>query len=140
MNTTNDITAEEARIPRYTAEENPFRTPEGYFENFTGRMMERIRQESAQDKGMAAGGRARTVELRPRRRWLRYSAAAAIAGICIAASTYIYNTRAIDGLLATTELHDDYFTDETLDDALDYEMDCGIVDNSQIAYYLTEAY
>ena len=127
---------EEDFIKQITSDENPFRTPEGYFEGFTGRLMQRIHDEGLEPQVHEA----KRVHMAPWQRWVRYGAAAVVAGVCMVAGSYLYVNRQPSPLYATSEQTLDVFTDEQLDEALNYEMACGLVDNNQIEYYLTEAY
>ena len=123
---------EEDIIHKYDSGRNPFRTPEGYFEDFTPRLMARIQSESTQ-----APARPTTIQLtvKPVRRLIRYAAAAVIAGICIGTGTYLYNQRS-NASSPAAMMADYVLDDDDLDEVLEYEM----LDNNQIAYYLTEAY
>jgi len=123
---------EEDMIRKYDSGRNPFRTPSGYFEDFTPRLMERIKAEGQQTAAQPAPVR---VTVKPVRRLMRYAAAAVIAGVCIGAGTYLYQRQL--NLPSPSDAMAEYVLDEDeLDDVLDYEM----LDNSKIAYYLTEAY
>ena len=97
---------------------NPFRTPEGYFENFNERLKSRLPQAQPSHK---------TIRLMPRL-W-RY-AAAVVAMVGIGSALYWNNNAAQsdDNELAQEE--------EYYNEALDYIM----VGNTEIAEYLTEAY
>lgn len=132
---------EEDIIRQHDTGTNPFRTPEGYFENFSSRLMERMEREGVmRTTTQESSTTAKVVKMNPFKRIVRYAAAAVVAGICIGAGTYLYTHRTAPDQLITGEPFEMAFSDETLDDALDYEMEYGLVDNNQIAYYLTEAY
>ncbi|MCF0198271.1 MAG: hypothetical protein HUK02_02965 [Bacteroidaceae bacterium] len=95
------------------AKENPFRTPEGYFEQFDQRLMERL----------------------PRKRrtsWLRRAMpyAAAVVLVAGAAGTLYWQANR-QQTLAEAEAQTEY-----MNEMLDYSL----VDNMEIAEYLTEAY
>ncbi len=120
-------------IDKIAQDKNPFRTPEGYFESLTQRTMQRIQQEPAAKDLRPTVARQRRLQLP---KWV---AAASIAAITIATSTYLFNS-----LRTTTEAAQAYnaealFNDDMLEQALDYEIAAGIVDNNKIQYYLTEA-
>lgn len=112
---------------------NPFRTPDGYFENFGQRLMARMEAE-----GMVSAvpvPETKVVKMNPLRRLGRYAAAAILAGVCLGAGTYLYVHQG--GLAQPADAAMDFaLSEENLDEALDYEM----LNNNQIAYYLTEAY
>ncbi len=126
---------EEELIRKHDAGTNPFRTPEGYFENFEARLKERMVCEGLMEQNTAAT--TKVVALTPFRRVVRYAAAAVVAGLCVAAGTYLYTQHDVEQTLASEET---VIPDETLYDAFDYEMEHGLVNNTKIAIYLTEAY
>lgn len=119
---------------------NPFRTPDGYFDDFTARLHARMVNEGLLSDVQATETKAKVVKMNPFKRVVRYAAAAVIAGICVGAGTYLYTHRSMADQMMTNDSYELAISDETLDDALDYEMEYGMVDNNQIAYYLTEAY
>lgn len=122
---------EEELIRKHDSGRRAFTTPDGYFENFTTQLMARIERERVQPE--------KVVRLNPFKRAMRYAAAAVVAGVCIGAGTYLYiqKTTTDQQVAETSEI---VFSEETMDEALDYAMQCGLVDNNQIAFYLTEAY
>lgn len=132
-----DMTQEEKIIRGHDSGRRPFQVPEGYFENFTERMMARVAAES-QETGAAS--RSRVIKLPLWRRTMRYAAAAAVIAAGVGGG-WFYSMRTLPGdapaqLTAQSELSEFYLTDDDLNAALDYEL----VDNEHIAYYLTEAY
>ena len=97
---------------------NPFTTPDGYFDQLTTRVMERLPHEEQRSA-------AKVVRLRP---WLY---AAIFAGVVAVTATLIFNSttddmQTSDGLMATS------YNDAYIDDAADYAM----VDNQDIYAYL----
>ena len=124
---------EENIIRQHDSGRRPFRTPDGYFENFTDRLMARIEEEAPQQ---AEPVKAQVVELKPWRRIMRYAAAVAVAAVCVGGGTLLYNRMQTPDQLLAGDALEYAWDDEDLDDVLDYEL----VDNNQIAYYLTEAY
>lgn len=88
--------------------DNPFRTPEGYFDTLTDRVMAGLPRQQ-----------------QPQRRLWPYAAAACLAAaLCIGG--YIYTARTAEA--PATALESSY-----IDEALDY----ALVDNNEIATYLT---
>ena len=124
---------EENIIRQHDSGRNPFRTPDGYFENFTDRMMARIAEEAPRQTEPA---KVKVVELRPWRTMMRYAAAILVAAFCIGGGTLLFNRLQTPEQLLDNDAMELAWDDDDLDDVLDYEL----VDNSQIAYYLTEAY
>lgn len=132
---------EEDIIRQHDTGTNPFRTPDGYFDTFTSRLMERMEREGVLTTTTPDNSAtAKVVKMNPFKRLAHYAAAAVVAGVCIGAGTYLYTHRTTTEQAATGDPFELAFTDETLDEALDYEMEYEMVDNKQIALYLTEAY
>lgn len=123
---------EEDIIRKHLSGRTPFRTPEGYFESFNSRLMQRIAQETAAQapQPKVASMHKRTLRI------FRYAAAAVLTGLCIAGGTYLWNSRQADASQALSANTAATYSEEYIDAALDYEM----INNRQIAYYLTEAY
>ena len=114
------MTQEEQTLRQLTeGRENPFRVPDGYFEQFTDRLMQKLpRQER----------KAKSVRLMPRL-WKYAAAVVLIAGV---GSVIYWNRSAQPSALA---ISNDTAQEEYYNEALDYIM----VDNMEIAEYLTEA-
>ena len=98
---------------------NPWCTPEGYFDSFPERMMNRIRQE---EKNKRAVSSPRVIPL-----WKRWAVAASVMGVCVA------------GTVALWFSDSDYMAQNDADavyveDLLDY----AILDNVDMEYYLTQ--
>ena len=110
-------TKEEIRIQELEGKSNPFLLPEGYFENFNERLLARLPETQ---KG-------KTVRLMPR--LLRY--AAAIVVVLGVGSALYWNHNQSALLSSNAEVTQEEYYNE----ALDYIM----VDNMEIAEYLTEA-
>ena len=111
------MTQEEIRITELGGKQNPFRVPEGYFESFNERLTARLPQRKP----------SKVVSLR-RNLW-RYAAALVVV---FGVGSALYWNRDIAYALSYNEetAQEQYFND-----ALDYAM----VDNMEIAAYLTEA-
>ena len=129
---------EEELIRKHDSGRRPFKTPDGYFDNFTSQLMERMEREGLLTKEeQPAEVKAKVVAMSPVRRALRYAAAAVVVGFCVATGTYfIQQQDGAEEQALTADASDLLYSDEALDYELDYEM----VNNQQIAYYLTEAY
>ena len=111
------MTQEEKRITELGGQQNPFRVPEGYFDSFNERLMARLPQTR----------QARIVRLRSNL-W-RY--AAAIVVVLGVGSALFWNR----GNISTLAYSSETLQEQYVNDALDYAM----VDNMEIAAYLTEA-
>ena len=90
--------------------ENPFRVPEHYFDEFPQRVMKRIAHQNR------------------RRKMIRWGIAAMMTGIVFSTAFVLNNFRQQD---ATLEADNTQY----IEDALDYSM----INNMEIATYLTEA-
>lgn len=116
---------------------NPFRVPEGYFDEFPQRMMQRIRMDDAKGEKVEPD-RHRILSsgpVRKHRLLIRLGSAAAIAGIFFLAWTVASDYRQPDvtkmAETPVTSTQEIEYTDELLDYAM--------VKNSDIEYYLTVA-
>lgn len=113
---------EEKFIQNKAGKKNPFLVPEGYMDNFTTQMMQQLVQMEPT--------RRRTTTLKPI--FWKYAAAVAILLTC-AFTTYLYTHHTASTIaVIDVEALDDY---QYMNDALDYAM----VNNNEIAIYLTEA-
>ncbi len=114
------MTKEDMNIQELVGRRNPFRVPEGYFEGFNERLMNRLPQ---------TGKKGKTVRLLPRI-WHYAAAIVVVAGLT---SVVLWSNRPS----VTTQLaeNNDAAVESFYDDELDYIM----VGNTEIAVYLTEA-
>lgn len=108
---------EEEMIRKIEGQKNPFRVPEGYFDNFNERLAKRLPPMQEQ----------KTVRLTPRL-W-RYAAAVLFI---VGAGIVLYTSRSDQQSFAYSE---EVSQEEYVNEALDYIL----VDNMEIAEYLTEA-
>jgi hypothetical protein len=112
---------EEQKIKQMTHGEAGFKVPEGYFENFTQRMMERIPEEP-------------TVHTPLWSRWMRSTAvriAAAAMFVGVIGTVCFTTISHRHGALDTAQQEEQ---GEYIDDALDYAM----INNNEIYMYLSE--
>lgn len=123
----------------------PFSTPEGYFEDFTQRMMARIAtEEKAKEERVtseaaqpSAQQTAKVISLFSRTsKFVKYAVAAALAGVVFGTSAYFFSRQSQDMDYLLTAMQEENMDENYINDVLDYEM----VNNQEIAYYLTEAY
>ena len=122
---------EEYFIRKQCGNGNPFKVPEGYFEQFAPRLMNRLPEKEAKPARHP---------LRPT--WQKtawYAVAATVCGAMCLGIFHLKSVRHADrqtpsqtAWTAETEEPDDAY----INDALDYAM----VSNQEIALYLTEAY
>ncbi|MCM1109483.1 MAG: hypothetical protein NC388_10640 [Clostridium sp.] len=114
---------EENNIRNKMGKSNPFRVPEGYFEQLTDSVLNRLPEQATRPKT-----RFKTLRLIG-------SIAAAACGIflCTTYSTGLFTDQSDKE--AFYSLASDNDDDELLDELLDYSL----TDNMEIAYYLTTA-
>lgn len=104
-------TDEESILNRLTKGHNPYRAPKGYFDALPGRVMRKAKGQQR------------------RRLIIRWAVAAIMTGCVITAGF------AMLGHSSRESKRTDVAYAQYINDALDYTM----IDNSEIAYYLTEA-
>lgn len=108
---------DEMKLRELEAGRNPFRVPEGYFEDFNERLAARLPQKEQ---------KAKTIRLMPRV-WRYAAAIVVILGVSLA--LFLNHDRQKNIVVAETTQEEYY------NEALDYIM----VGNMEIAEYLTEA-
>ena len=101
---------EEKLITDRFGNENPFRVPNNYFNEFPQRIMRRIEHQ------------------RKRRRIIRWSIAAMLTG-CVLSTTFLMKSNNQKNMPLEAD------NSQYIEDALDYSM----INNMEIATYLTEA-
>ena len=133
---------EEDIIKKLDGAKSAFKTPDGYFDSFTSRLMERMEHEGllAEKRPTEAvvvemPERVKAIPMTPVKRWARFAAAAVVASICMIGGTYLY-TRSDVAEQTQADSFAELMSEDMLDEALDYEL----LNNGQIEYYLTEAY
>lgn len=131
------MTEEKDLLSKYAKKKNPFRTPEGYFEQFATQLMEQLPDMPAA-KETEAERPALIRRLRPL--WL---AAAAVCGVVFCTTVTLMAVKhahqpAPTASTSTWTPQNAYqeFTEEDLFEAMDY----ALVDNNDISMYLSEAY
>lgn len=124
---------QEDLIRKKYGSENPFKVPEGYFEQFTANLMNALPEKQTEHVLIPQN--------RPRRmqtRIIRYMAAASVCGIMLAGTFYLKSAQQqSQHAVAVSEqtANDVELEDIYIEDILDYAM----VSNQDIALYLTEA-
>lgn len=123
----------------YAKEHNPFQVPEGYFDNFPQRMMQRIqdqRQDELNKTTCHSQQNLRHSKITLNSRLISlFGAAAAIVGIFFLTWTTVSEYRQSDTPAPNTPLFATEQDLEATDELLDYTM----LRNSDIEYYLTVA-
>ncbi|MCH4147274.1 MAG: hypothetical protein LKG25_03625 [Prevotella sp.] len=108
---------EEQTLKQRFGNKAPFKVPEGYFDDFADKFMDKLPEQKA-----------RTVSMRPR--WHRYRpamlAAACICGAIMSLSIYLHTSRPSNEPMAKT--HIEISANNTIDQMADYTM----LDNEDI--------
>lgn len=112
---------------------DPFKAPEGYFDTLAGKVMQRIENNAAEA--------ARTTLVRTRRVSLAWRcAAAASVALVVGIGVMHYSTLHPDDYDARAMNQIDYLTNVADDDEWDEAIDCTVLNNQDMVYYLTEAF
>jgi hypothetical protein len=113
--------------------ENPFKVPEGYFEQFTANLMNQLPEQLETKKRKISSLNLWRIRI------AGYAAAACMAGVMLVGISSYLKHQQHTIKLNHTEQHAEQYTfseEEYIDDALDY----ALVSNQEIASYLTEIY
>ena len=119
---------EEDRLIQHVGKEDPFPAPEGYFDTFETRLMKRLEEEQAVKPSKAS-----VFRLSPKI-W-RYAAAVAAVAAVVCVGVFMPSWRNNGQDLASNEQETEVFYDENY---MNEELDYAMVDNHEIASYLTE--
>ena len=114
------MTNEELYLKERVGQKNPFRTPEGYFDQFTGNIMAQLTERQPMESKSVA----KKVAM-PIRHWF-YAAACVAALLVTAFSFHFHNT--------TDNQQQVAFSETYIDEAADYAM----LDNTDIYQLLAE--
>ena len=123
---------EEKEMQERFGKENPFRVPEGYFDQLTDRVMAQLPEREQKAEQISLSDRqpkSRLVALRP---WL-YAAACTIA-VVVMGVTFLSHESAEEQPLASTSTSTTNTESQYIDDAADYVM----LDNAEIYACLAE--
>lgn len=119
---------EEMYIQEKVGKRNPFRVPEGYFDNLTAQVMQNLPEQPKR--------RAKSVFMRP----VFYAAAASVCALLIAGAAWMWgpsaevSSPAAVQAKATTQPQQQDASGEYMEEAADYMM----LDNHEIYAYLAE--
>ena len=125
---------EEQELQERFGKGNPFRVPEGYFDQLTDRVMAQLPEREQQAEQISLSGRhpkSRLVALRP---WL-YAAACTVAVVVMGLTFYSHDVAEEQPLASTSTTNTTTNTEsQYIDDAADYVM----LDNAEIYACLAE--
>ncbi len=127
---------EEEAIRKICGGENPFKVPEGYFQNFTRNLMDKIPTEQPV--------KVVSIRKRPvhRLRTIWYAVASFTAVAILGSALYLSLTPSADTFSMNGAIMEEtsnfaslFYDEEQIEEALDY----ALVNNEDIIYYLSEA-
>ena len=125
---------EEKEMQVRFGKENPFRVPEGYFDQLADRVMAQLPERDQQAEQVTLSNhrpKSRLVALRP---WL-YAAACTVAVVVMGLTFYSHDVAEEQPLASTSTTNTTTNTEsQYIDDAADYAM----LDNAEIYAYLAE--
>ena len=124
---------EEDYIRSKAGTQDPFRVPEGYFEQLTGQLMQRLPQAGT----TAAAPHRRTLLRRLTPARLRLTSAAAIAAVTLATGAMLLTRHRMQP--TASPVHADLYTEAVGDEYIDNALDYAMVSNHEIASYLYNA-
>ena len=129
---------EEKEMQVRFGKENPFRVPEGYFDQLADRVMAQLpeRDQQAEQVTLSSGRRpkSRLVTLRP---WL-YAAACTIAVVVMGITFYSHNAAEEQSLASTSITNTNTTTTNTESQYIDEAADYVMLDNAEIYACLAE--
>ena len=119
---------EEMYIQEKVGKRNPFRVPEGYFDNLTAQVMQQLPEQPQR--------RAKSVFMRP-----VFYAAASVCALLVAGAAWMWHAEADSTSATPVQAHAEVLSQqdangEYLEEAADYMM----LDNHEIYSYLAESY
>lgn len=125
---------EEDILKKKCGTENPFKVPEGYFEQFTANLMNQLPEKPEEKKRKISSLNLWRVRI------VSYAAAACVCGVMLfGVSSYLKHQQKEIKLNPTQQQYNEQYAsseDEYINDALDY----ALVSNQEIASYLTDIY
>ena len=113
---------EEMYIQEKVGKRNPFRVPEGYFDNLTAQVMSNLPEQPKR--------RAKSVFMRP----VFYAAAASVCALLIAGAAWMWGPTAVQAKAVVAQPQQQDASGEYMEEAADYMM----LDNHEIYAYLAE--
>ena len=127
---------EEKEIKERFGQVNPFRVPDGYFDQLTERVMSQLpeREQTAENVSLSSSRpKSRLVALRP---WM-YAAACTVAAVFMGVALYFHQTKE-DQTLANANVNVAASTTNTESQYIDEYADYVMLDNAEIYAYLAD--
>jgi hypothetical protein len=127
---------EEKEIKERFGQVNPFRVPDGYFDQLTERVMAQLpeREQTAEHVSLSSSRpKSRLVALRP---WM-YAAACTVAAVFMGVALYFHQTKE-EQTLANADVNASASTTNTESQYIDEYADYVMLDNAEIYAYLAD--
>jgi hypothetical protein len=127
---------EEKEIKERFGQVNPFRVPDGYFDQLTERVMSQLpeREQTAEHVSLSSSRpKSRLVALRP---WM-YAAACTVAAVFMGVALYFHQTKE-EQTLANAGVNASASTTNTESQYIDEYADYVMLDNAEIYAYLAD--
>jgi hypothetical protein len=127
---------EEKEIKERFGQVNPFRVPDGYFDQLTERVMSQLpeREQTAEHVSLSSSRpKSRLVALRP---WM-YAAACTVAAVFMGVALYFHQTKE-EQTLANADVNASASTTNTESQYIDEYADYVMLDNAEIYAYLAD--
>ena len=127
---------EEKEIKERFGQVNPFRVPDGYFDQLTERVMSQLpeREQTAEHVSLSSSRpKSRLVALRP---WM-YAAACTVAAVFMGVALYFHQTKE-EQTLANADVNASASTTNTESQYIDEYAEYVMLDNTEIYAYLAE--
>ena len=129
---------EEKEIKERFGQVNPFRVPDGYFDQLTERVMSQLpeREQTAEHVSLSSSRpKSRLVALRP---WM-YAAACTVAAVFMGVALYFHQTKE-EQTLANADVNASASTTNTESQYIDIDeyADYAMLDNAEIYAYLAD--
>ena len=127
---------EEKEIKERFGQVNPFRVPDGYFDQLTERVMSQLpeREQTAEHVSLSSSRpKSRLVALRP---WM-YAAACMVAAVFMGVALYFHQTKE-EQTLANADVNASASTTNTESQYIDEYADYVMLDNAEIYAYLAD--
>jgi hypothetical protein len=127
---------EEKEIKERFGQVNPFRVPDGYFDQLTERVMSQLpeREQTAEHVSLSSSRpKSRLVALRP---WM-YAAACTVAAVFMGVALYFHQTKE-EQTLANADVNASASTTNTESQYIDEYADYVMLDNAEIHAYLAD--
>lgn len=132
-----NIMIEETKLRQHIGKNEPFKVPEGYFDSFADRLQSRIEQLPQTKKPVT-----KRAFLVPRT-WFAAAASIAIVasvGLSLMLPSWNQGESGLDSLTQSHQMAsvEEFYDNSSMDESYMAELEYAMIDDNEIAYYLTE--